>query len=241
MSLRRFKVDLPLDPGPVFLEGEEGRHLRVVLRARAGERITVFDGAGHEAEAEVLDAGRDRVSCRVAGPVRVVPKPACTIELVCALPRAGAADDVVRVAVEVGATAIRPLIAERGVWRPEGGEVAASKGFVRASVAALKQSGRSWMPDLLPAVDAAGLPIAAGELAILGSVGEGSVPVRDVLSRRHPTPRTVVIVGPEGGLTAREEEILVSKGAIRVHAGRAILRVETAVIVLVSHVTGACA
>jgi 16S rRNA (uracil1498-N3)-methyltransferase len=237
MTLRRFKVDPPLAPGPVVLHGEEARHLRVVLRAQAGDRVRLFDGEGREAEAEIAGIGRDEVTCRVAGAVRVVPAPACRIELVCAFPRAGAADDVVRVAVEVGATAIRPLVAERGVWRPEDpGESQRPERFVRAAVAALKQGGLSWMPELLPPAEPADLSFLPEDVVLVGSVAPGAAPIAEVVAKRRPITRAVVIVGPEGGLTEREEKLLVAKGAVPARAGSGILRVETAVVVLVSHV-----
>jgi 16S rRNA (uracil1498-N3)-methyltransferase len=236
-AVRRFKAPAPLAAGCVELAGEEARHLRVVLRGRAGDKVVLFDGAGREAEAEIVGVGRDSVECRVAGPVRLVDPPACRVELVCALPRAGAADDVVRVAVEAGASAIRPLIAERGVWRADdAGDAQRSERFTRAAVAALKQAGLAWMPELLPASAPADLAFAPGDLAIVGSVRPGAVPIREALEPLRPIRRAAVVVGPEGGLTEDEERVLVERGAVPVRAGPGTLRVETAAIVLVSHV-----
>jgi 16S rRNA (uracil1498-N3)-methyltransferase len=236
-TLRRFKAAPPLEAGTVVLEGEEARHLRVVLRARAGDRIVAFDGAGREADAEVVLVGRDEVECRTLGAVRAVSAPAVRIELACALPRAGAADDVVRVAVEAGATAIRPLVAARGVWRPEDpGESQRPERFERAAVAALKQSGLAWMPSFLAPASPADMAFGAADLALVGSVVPESAPIRQALEARGPFLSAVVVVGPEGGLTPEEEAELVAKGAVRVRCGPGILRVETAVIALVSHV-----
>ena len=202
-----------------------------------GDRIVLFDGAGREAAADVVDVGRDSVSCRTVGDGAPRDPPECRVELVCALPRAGAADDVVRVATEVGASAIRPLVAERGVWKPdEEDEPRRSERFARAAVAALKQAGLAWMPAFLPAAAPADLEIAPGDLAIVGSIGAAAIPIRDVLNARRPIRRAIVIVGPEGGLTAVEEDALVGLGAVPVRAGPGVLRVETATIVLVSHV-----
>jgi 16S rRNA (uracil1498-N3)-methyltransferase len=234
---RRLKTAPPLAEGQVTLEGEEARHLRAVLRARPGDRVTLFDGAGREAEAEVIQVGRDEVACRTVSAVRAIAPPRCRVELVCALPRAGAADDVVRVAVEVGATGIRPLVTSRGVWRPEDPVEAARRDrFERAAVAALKQSGLAWMPEFLAPASPGDLVFAPGGLAILGSVSEASAPIREVLEKRRPIASAVVVVGPEGGLTPDEEETIVEKGATPVRCGPGILRVETAVIALVSHV-----
>jgi 16S rRNA (uracil1498-N3)-methyltransferase len=236
-GLRRFKTAPPLVEGPVTLAGEEARHLRAVLRGRPGDRVVLFDGAGREGEAEVTRVGRDEVECRILGEVRAIAAPRCRVELVCALPRAGAADDVVRVAVEAGATAIRPLVASRGVWRPEDPvEAQRSDRFERAAVAALKQSGLAWMPELLAPASPADLRFDPDVLVLLGSVSEAASPIREVLEKRRPVERAVVVVGPEGGLTPEEEEAIVAKGAAPVRCGPGILRVETAVIALVSHV-----
>jgi 16S rRNA (uracil1498-N3)-methyltransferase len=234
---RRFKVPAPLAQGEVVLSGEEARHLRTVLRARAGERAVLFDGAGGEADVEVVTVGREDVVCRTLGALRAIPPPLYRLELACALPRAGAADDVVRVAVEAGATAIRPLVTARGVWRPDDPvEAQRPERFERAAAAALKQGGLAWMPELLPAVAVGDLAWAPRDLAFLGSVAPGSIPIREALDARRPIERAVVIVGPEGGLTTDEEAGLIGKGAVPVRCGRGILRVETAVIALVSHV-----
>ena len=46
------------------LTGDEARHLSQVLRIKPGETITVFDGCGRRAEAEVLTVSRDQVSLK---------------------------------------------------------------------------------------------------------------------------------------------------------------------------------
>jgi 16S rRNA (uracil1498-N3)-methyltransferase len=236
-ATRRFKVDPPLEAGTVVLREEEARHLALVLRGRGGDRVTLFDGAGREADAEVVDAGAKTATCRTRGALRHVPAPRCLVEVACAFPRAGAADDVVRVAVEAGALAIRPLVTERGVWKPDDpGEGQRPERFLRAAIAALKQSGLAWMPDILPPATPADLPIPADTLAIVGSTAPEAVPLSSLLVSRRGYARALVIVGPEGGLTRAEEEALSARGAHRARAAPGTLRVETAVVVLLSQV-----
>ena len=78
------------------------------------------------------------------------------------------------------------------------------------------------------------LELADGGLVVLGSAAGDAAPIRELLERSRGISRATVIVGPEGGLTEVEERDLVSKGAVRVRAGPGTLRVETAVVVLVS-------
>ena len=44
-----------------WLTGDEAKHLSQVMRIRAGESVTVFDGGGRRAEAVVRQVARDRV------------------------------------------------------------------------------------------------------------------------------------------------------------------------------------
>ena len=46
--------------GSAFLSEAESRHLVGVLRARAGERIEVLDGAGRVGTAEILEPNAKR-------------------------------------------------------------------------------------------------------------------------------------------------------------------------------------
>jgi 16S rRNA (uracil1498-N3)-methyltransferase len=132
-------------------------------------------------------------------------------------------------------SAIRPLIAERGVWRPdESPSDQRDARFMKAAIAGLKQSGLAWLPRILPPATPAELEFVDSGLVVLGSAAADAAPIRELLERRRGISRATVIVGPEGGLTESEERALVSKGAARVRAGPGTLRVETAVVVLVS-------
>ena len=45
----------------VTLDGQEAHHLLHVMRAKVGERVTLFDGSGAEFEAEIAKCGRSEV------------------------------------------------------------------------------------------------------------------------------------------------------------------------------------
>src|SRR4051812_46052610 len=66
----------------VLLSEEESRHLRDVLRLRAGDEAHVFDGEGREFACVVVEAGGRKASARleVRGPVEP-PSPESTLEL----------------------------------------------------------------------------------------------------------------------------------------------------------------
>src|SRR6478735_2543286 len=61
VSMSRRRLFVPPDrmrATPITVTGEEHHHLARVLRARPGDAITLFDGAGGELEARVVRVGR---------------------------------------------------------------------------------------------------------------------------------------------------------------------------------------
>src|SRR5689334_1685265 len=55
---RLFVPPASLHATPIVVRGEEHHHLARVLRARPGDAITLFDGAGAELAARVVRVGR---------------------------------------------------------------------------------------------------------------------------------------------------------------------------------------
>lgn len=231
---RRFFVPAPLRAGEFDLPEDEARHFVGVLRARTGDALELTDGAGAEADAEAVAVGRSSARVRVVGDVRRLPPPR-PLELRCALPRAGAADDVVRVATEIGATVVRPLLCARGVWRPdEDRDERRAARFHKAAVAALKQCKGVWLPELPPAVPVDRAVDEAGAALLFGALAADAVDFATAVPRLAAASRVCVCVGPEGGFTAEEEAALRARGGLPVRVGRHVLRVETAVVALLA-------
>jgi len=71
MSCRLY-VCPPLGPGERLIAGEDHHYLFRVRRLRPGDRVVLFDGVGHQAEAAVTTIAAD--TARVAvGPVTAAP------------------------------------------------------------------------------------------------------------------------------------------------------------------------
>jgi len=69
---------------PITVTGEEHHHLARVLRARPGDAITLFDGAGGERRARIVRIDRDETELVAddAGPPDADPRPAAGVSLV---------------------------------------------------------------------------------------------------------------------------------------------------------------
>jgi 16S rRNA (uracil1498-N3)-methyltransferase len=239
MSARRLFVPGDRLAGPqVTLTGPEHRHVARVLRARPGETLTLFDGAGGEVEAQVIRVERGETALRL-GTRRVVAGPAVAITLLCAVPRGPRMDLLVQKTAELGVSRVVPVLTERSVARP-GAEAGRRARWEKIAREAARQCGRADVPavdspvSLTGALALSGLP--SRRLALYE--GERTRSLRAALAGAGPAP-TALLVGPEGGFAAPE---LAEIGAARfesVGLGDRILRVETAAIVAVALVAEA--
>jgi 16S rRNA (uracil1498-N3)-methyltransferase len=235
-----------LGAGGVFLlDGVEGRHAVTVRRARPGERIAVADGAGRVVRGVVDAVARDQVSLRVEAVSQEQPAWPRLV-LVQALAKGGRDELAVETATELGVDAVVPWQASRCVviWSGERGEKSRRR-WEDTVRAAAKQSRRTYLPPVEPAVttealvsravavaSAGGLVLvlhedAAQPLAtvpvpvpVAGEGGEGGEGGRD--------GDLLVVVGPEGGITDAELAQLSGVGAFVVRLGPQVLRSSSA-------------
>jgi 16S rRNA (uracil1498-N3)-methyltransferase len=209
------------------LDGPEGRHAATVRRLAAGEPVDVADGDGRVARCTVVAAGRDRLDLRV-DVVEEQPAPALRFVLVQGLAKGGRDELAIEAATELGVDAVVPWQSGHAVvvWDAD----RTSRGLARwqSSVrAAAKQARRCRVPEVRP-------PARTEEVAemvraaALGVVLDGSAE-RSLIELVPPSAGdVVVVVGPEGGVTADELDVLVAAGAVAVRLGPHVLRASTA-------------
>ena len=234
----RFYCAAPLAPGLTIDLPEAVAHHLYVLRLLPGAAICLFNGDGAEyvAQLETLEKRRASASIR-AQVARDVELP-YEITLAQALPEASKMDWIVEKAVEMGVAAIQPLAAQRCVVRLSGERAEKRLTHWQAVViAASEQSGRNRLARL-GAVDDFHHWIAQQDMhkrIVLSPRGRQSLPDW----ARHQPPQAVsIVIGPEGGFTAQEEEAAVARGALALSMGPRILHTETAGIAAVAALWG---
>ena len=232
---------LSASPGAteLTLPPAETHHLVTVNRARPGDPVIAFDGAGHEWTC-LLDRveGKKSAVLRVVRHERRAPL-ACAITLAQGLPKGSTMDDIVRQATELGAASIVPLASARSEVRLDD-ERAAKKSDKWRTVAieAAKQCGNPFLPAIaaVQGLDAflAATLASATELRLVASLHPGALPLRSVLSswraaHEGRAPRSAAcLIGPEGDLSAEEIERALAAGFVAVTLGPLVLRCDTA-------------
>ncbi len=225
--------------GSVVLSAEESRHLRDVLRLRAGDEVSVFDGEGSEFACAVREAGGrgGEAVLEVRGassPPR--PESPLSLTLAVALLKGEKFDLVVQKATELGVTRVVPVVSARADVRPRDARDTERRveRWRRLALEASKQSGRARVPlvdspqtfERLVEHESAS-PNAA---RILFSE-RGGAGLRSLSDESATRPASVVaLVGPEGGWD--DEELAHARSHVwtLVTLGGRTLRAETAAV-----------
>lgn len=227
----RFHCDLPLAPGcQIELPREAARHAVGSLRLRDGEAVTLFNGDGVEYPGILELRGKNafvRISSR-AEPERESP---LRITLAQGISSGERMDLTLQKAVELGTSAIQPLMMRRTVVKLSGEKMEKRlRHWQGVVIAACEQCGRNHIPPVGEIQD--GLAWLRNKevrdtpnrflLDPEGDVGLGDLP--------PPEGPVLLLAGPEGGFDPVEHKMALAAGFRRIRLGPRILRTETAAL-----------
>ena len=213
--------------GAIWLEGEEARHAGTVVRLRAGERYFVADGSGRRVLAEAETVDRTSVVGRVVA-IEDEPEAQPRFVLVQALARGDRDDQAVEAATELGVDEILAWQAERSVviWRRDRAAKSLAK-WVAVVERATKQSRRARLPRVSGPVGTPALASRTRQAALTLVLHEDATePLAGV--ELPADGEVIVVVGPEGGISQGELDLLAQSGARAVRLGPTILRASSA-------------
>jgi 16S rRNA (uracil1498-N3)-methyltransferase len=222
-----YSADLVATDSKVWITDDEHFHLARVLRMGTGDTVRITNGHGLIVSAEIDTVGATRTTARVSTVEANVPEPAPLVLALGLLPRTHI-DAALTACVEAGITGFIPVVAERcHAKRSEGRD----DRWQRVAVAAMKQSGRAWLPRIEAAVDVKELITRFGvfEKVLLADADASATP-----DAGAALVSTLAIVGPEAGFTDFERLRIKDGGASAVRISAQRLRAETAALALVS-------
>jgi 16S rRNA (uracil1498-N3)-methyltransferase len=240
---RLFVASEQLSTARAVVTGEAHRYLTRVLRLAPGAKVDLFDGRGTEVAATIAAIDARTVTFDLGERREVAPRATAPLTLLQGLPRAERMELVVQKATELGVARVVPVRAARSA----AGQQGRPDRWEKIAQEAARQSGRPDWPALCPvaglaeavaSLDPGGLRIVPWEEAPdarpLGAI------VAEATATGAPAPTAVtVLIGPEGGLTREEVDLVVEAGFQIATLGPRILRTETAAIVAVALVQGA--
>lgn len=222
----------------LMIRGEEYRHLARSLRKRVGDAIQATDGEDNLFEAVIVALGRDEATCEIVQTHLRKNEPRISVTLAVSLLRNPARFDfLVEKATELGVRSIIPLQCERTVGRQDRHDR-----YQKIALAAMKQSGRCYLPRIFPVASFETVVAHADDHVLRLMPHERTEQSQFIgsLVKHHEAAKTgLVLVGPEGGFSERELQLATDHAVVPVSLGPRRLRSETAAMISVSWVVGA--
>ncbi len=227
MRTTRIYVDLELAAErELVLPAAQSTHLLRVLRLRPGAALTLFNGRGGEYAAELIGADKSGARLALRAHAALERESPLRLTLLQGIARGERMDLIVQKATELGVQRIVPLSCEFSVVRLDPANRRRRSEHWRAvAIAACEQCGRNRIPEIEPIGDFAEVCGASdGELRLmlLQHAPDSLAALAAGASRRRN------LIGPEGGLSGREQLLAQRCGFQACRLGPRILRTETA-------------
>ncbi|MFI5369941.1 MAG: RsmE family RNA methyltransferase [Candidatus Eisenbacteria bacterium] len=208
-------------PGATLTLGADATHHLVrVCRARVGAAVTLTDGRGGVAHAELVATGREAVA-RVRERADVASSPARV--LVVGAPEGERVDWLVEKAAELGVTALWLTDMARARWRRAGARL---ERWERLARAALGQTRRAWLTEVSigGSLDEVVARLPAGSQTWLADPAGGPAVASGLATARSQA----AVIGPASGLESAERDRLLGLGFRPICLSSSRLRAETA-------------
>lgn len=235
MRVARFFVDPPLATGArLELPERAAHHALRVLRLRAGDPLTLFDGRGGEYAGVIADLARNSLIVEVDAWQDIERESPLAVTLAQGISSAERMDLTVQKAVELGAAAIQPLATEKALVRLDAQRAESRLAhWRRIVISACEQCGRNRLPEVRAPVSVAELCAATQGLDARWLLApEAPTRLRD--AARGLSEKLVIAAGPEAGFSDAEAHALSAAGYTRVNLGPRILRTETAALAAIA-------
>jgi 16S rRNA (uracil1498-N3)-methyltransferase len=213
--------------GALQIDGPAQHYLFHVHRLKPGDPLEVFDGNGHAFAARVVSQAELELSAPQRAPkVREV-------HVVQGMPKADKLELVIQKASELWASSVYPVFCERSVVKSSESDLKKLLRWQKIADEAARQCGRSEVLKVHPAVPLAALALEGAKVLVLDET-ETQATLSDAVRASAPAEPLALVVGPEGGLSPAERELLHRKGGKSVTLGRLVLRTETAALAALS-------
>lgn len=209
------------------LTGDDAHHANRVLRMKVGEELLVSDGIGHWAKCEITELQKQEVSLRIIESGSEA-EPSNLVSVVQALPKSDRAKEAVELLTASGVTEIYPWRAARSIGKE-------CEKWESAAIEASKQSRRFLIPRVHSQLDTNQvISLFPNFDQILICHESADSKLSDVVK---PATRTLIVIGPEGGISDAELLLFTNAGGQVIKLGRPVLRSAHAGIAAVSAVS----
>lgn len=213
------------------LNSDDIYHITRVMRMKNGNTIEVI----YNGELYICELAIDNnIIIKVKEKIKSDVKLETSRTLIIPLLKEQKMDLILQKATELGINEIIPVVMERSIIKLDPAkEEKRIERWTRICKEAAEQSKRLDIPVVTKVKELKELKDLEG-LKIVCSTSEKEYSLKKILTTNRNYDRINIVVGPEGGISNREEQLLVDMNFKRVSLGNRIMRVETVPLFILS-------
>lgn len=239
-----FVKENQIENNNIKIIGEDVNHIANVLRMRKDDELQVCNQeTGENYITKIVNVSRDCVECKIHQKVEETTESNVHITLFQGVPKFEKMELIIQKNTEIGIKNIVPVMMERTVVKLD--EKVASKKLERwqkiAEIAA-KQSMRDIIPNIGNIIKLKEIDLAEFDIVLVAYENEEHNMLKTELKKLKDNSllnkeyNIAIVIGPEGGISEKEIDILKEKNGVFVSLGKRILRTETAGLVMTGNI-----
>ncbi len=206
------------------------RHAVQVLRLKVGDSLVLFNGNSGEYSAKMSATDKRNSQVIVEEYDPVDRESSLNITLILANIKPDKMDYAIQKAVELGVTTIQPMYTKRSVIKLKSNRLEKKmQHWQGVMIAACEQSGRTAIPVIKEPCDFEEIFSKYDGTTQISMLPGSSNKIQD-LELDENNKEVSLIIGPEGGFSDEEEQLMHTNNVKSVTFGKRILRAETAVV-----------
>ncbi|MDY0405528.1 16S rRNA (uracil(1498)-N(3))-methyltransferase [Virgibacillus sp. 179-BFC.A HS] len=232
------------DTDRLCITGQDAHHISHVMRCKPGDEVICSHPDGKAAACKITEIKENEVILLVMQWLDRDAELPIAVTIAQGLPKADKMELILQKGTELGASAFIPFKAQRSVVKWDDKKMAKKMDrFAKIVKEASEQSHRNKIPKLHEQMNINQLILESKSYDICIFAYEEEAKVANfnsfstIVKKMNKGQRMLVCIGPEGGFTTEEVQLLKKNGFFPVRLGPRILRTETAAMYVLAGIS----
>ncbi len=225
----------------IYINGTDFNHISNVLRLKVGEQITIGNmDTGENYLCEILKFDKEKVTTKIIEKLKEQKEIKLEIHILQGIPKSDKMELIIQKSVELGVSKIIPIQMDRSIVKlNEKDEKKKNERWNKIAESAAKQCERDIIPEVSMSIKTDNIETIKNDydIIIVAYEKEENNTIKNVLKeikKKNKPAKIAIIIGPEGGISDREIQLLENMDAKIVTIGKRILRTETVALAISS-------
>ncbi|MGN1326542.1 MAG: RsmE family RNA methyltransferase [Clostridia bacterium] len=236
-----FVEDNQISNNKIRILGDDVNHISNVLRIKKEDELQICNSnTGENYLCEIIDFQKNSVECEIKNRIEKTTESNVNITIFQGIPKFEKMELIIQKNTEVGVKKIVPVLMERTVVKLDENIVSRKiERWQKIAETAAKQSMRDIIPKIENVIKVKDIKGSNYDAVLVAYENEEKNMLKEELKKLKDNKKTeeniyniAIVIGPEGGISEKEIEILKENNAKFVSLGKRILRTETAGIVM---------